>query len=637
MSVNKIDFTLGSYNPNQAAGLIAMAQENDRKISDSLKGILDGFEKTARSNADVQAMNYINSLGLQDMTPDKMPEHTQALEQIAGNMGGLNPSKEALTALDGRGNVLTQRAINDVSLATNQHNWKITKDKYDYETALPVLTDAYQSMQSLNGDISVLDNAIRNFAGDTSSEEYTALTDQRNQLIADYSRTYEDYNTKAETLSPFYSNNLPHNINVFAQNRATDAQTATNNLNESQDVASSRAAGLYSPVVSQAISSRFQTSVGEDGTATTIDTTTGKPATGDEINSAISSMLDTFGLFGDTRTMTMNMVTELQQKAETQAFERMMKERSIDARFYATDAAIYMNGARLESNEKINADNIAAGKAKQESENKANGGSGRTSLTSTNGQLNKELQDKGIHTWVTGDGQINTTQMQADVSQFVSDTDSKLSRGYFDTTKGDFVVGGVTNWFTTKEGKDALTSMETNNYVAKGKSAQLLINYFNNAPDDIKELLPTTAHKVEFIKILAASQHKDQTSMVNKFLLTLPRGTNGTMPLNLILGLDADGKFSDVGRAEGNNAIVKRVATEASNAVKNVKNEYIRSNLQPKFKAIGNLAALNGGFLSEGDVINTYGLGSISDVRSAFNIDKPDKSNNPTSEDNPFK
>lgn len=116
MSVNNIDFTLGSYNPNQAAGLIAMARENDRQISDSLKGILDGFEKTARENADVQAMNYINSLGLQDMTPDKMAGHTQALGQIADSMGGLNPSKEALTALDGRGNVLTQRENNNLTL-----------------------------------------------------------------------------------------------------------------------------------------------------------------------------------------------------------------------------------------------------------------------------------------------------------------------------------------------------------------------------------------------------------------------------------------------------------------------------------------------------------------------------------------
>ena len=120
MSVNNIDFTLGSYNPNQAAGLIAMAKENDRQISDSLKGILDGFEKTTRENADIQAMNYINSLGLQDMTPDKMAGHTQALENIADSMGGLNPSKEALTALDGRGNVLTQREDNNLALEAKE-------------------------------------------------------------------------------------------------------------------------------------------------------------------------------------------------------------------------------------------------------------------------------------------------------------------------------------------------------------------------------------------------------------------------------------------------------------------------------------------------------------------------------------
>ena len=116
MSVNNIDFTLGSYNPNQATGLLTMAMENDKQISDSLKGILDGFEKTARQNADVQAMNYINSLGLEDMTPDKMVGHTQALEQISNNMGGLNPSKEALIALDDRGNVLTKRENNTLAL-----------------------------------------------------------------------------------------------------------------------------------------------------------------------------------------------------------------------------------------------------------------------------------------------------------------------------------------------------------------------------------------------------------------------------------------------------------------------------------------------------------------------------------------
>lgn len=156
MSVNNIDFTLGSYNPNQAAGLIAMAQENDRKISDSLKGILDGFEKTARSNADVQAMNYINSLGLQDMTPDKMAGHTQALEQIAGNMGGLNPSKEALTALDGRGNVLTQRAMNDASLKAqdiaNTSNRYTTEEKGDAR-ALVIAINSAIANPSMAGDI----------------------------------------------------------------------------------------------------------------------------------------------------------------------------------------------------------------------------------------------------------------------------------------------------------------------------------------------------------------------------------------------------------------------------------------------------------------------------------------------------
>ena len=158
MSVNDIDFTLGSYNPNQAAGLIVMAQENDRKISDSLKGILDGFENTARQNADVQAMNYINSLGLQDMTPDKMVGHTQALEQIANNMGGLNPSKEALTALDGRGNVLTQRENNALNLeaqgitnTSNRLDMQEKGDKHVLDVAInsaianPSMTDKIKS------------------------------------------------------------------------------------------------------------------------------------------------------------------------------------------------------------------------------------------------------------------------------------------------------------------------------------------------------------------------------------------------------------------------------------------------------------------------------------------------------------
>ena len=158
MSVNTIDFTLGSYNPNQAAGLLDMARENDKQISDSLKGILDGFENTARQNADVQAMNYINSLGLQDMTPDKMLGHTQALEQIANNMGGLNPSKEALTALDGRGNVLTQRENNALALeaqgitnTSNRFDMQEKGDKHALDMAInsaianPSMTDKIKS------------------------------------------------------------------------------------------------------------------------------------------------------------------------------------------------------------------------------------------------------------------------------------------------------------------------------------------------------------------------------------------------------------------------------------------------------------------------------------------------------------
>lgn len=145
MSVNNIDFNLGSYNPNQAVGLIAMARENDRQISSSLKGILDGFEKTARENADVQAMNYINSLDLEDMTPDKMAGHTQALQQIAGSMGGLNPSKEALTALDGRGNVLTQRANNLANLEAQNILNQGNQIKLNEQQNNHILTTAYST------------------------------------------------------------------------------------------------------------------------------------------------------------------------------------------------------------------------------------------------------------------------------------------------------------------------------------------------------------------------------------------------------------------------------------------------------------------------------------------------------------
>lgn len=160
MSVNKIDFTLGSYNPNQAVGLIAMARENDRQISSSLKGILDGFEKTARENADVQAMNYINSLGLEDMTPDKMAGHTQALEQIANNIGGLNPSKEALTALDGRGNIVAQRANNLANLEaqnilnqSNQIDLNNRQDAHVLDTAVKTALSKPDSVEVIKSNL----------------------------------------------------------------------------------------------------------------------------------------------------------------------------------------------------------------------------------------------------------------------------------------------------------------------------------------------------------------------------------------------------------------------------------------------------------------------------------------------------
>lgn len=160
MSVNKIDFTLGSYNPNQAAGLIAMARENDRQISDSLKGILDGFEKTARENADVQAMNYINSLDLADLTPDKMAGHTQALQDISDGMGGLNPSKEALTALDSRGNVVAQRANNLANLEaqnilnqTNQINLNNIQDAHVLDTAVKTALSKPDSVEVIKSNL----------------------------------------------------------------------------------------------------------------------------------------------------------------------------------------------------------------------------------------------------------------------------------------------------------------------------------------------------------------------------------------------------------------------------------------------------------------------------------------------------
>lgn len=631
MSVNKIDFTLGSYNPNQAAGLIAMAQENDRKISDNLKGILDGFEKTARSNADVQAMNYINSLGLQDMTPDKMPEHTQALEQIAGNMGGLNPSKEALTALDGRGNVLTQRAINDVSLATNQHNWKITKDKYDYETALPVLADAYQSMQSLNGDISVLDNAIRNFAGDTSSEEYTALTKQRDQLIADYSRTYEDYSTKAGTLSPYYTNNLSHNIGLFNTDRVTEKQNATNNLNKSVDTASGRLSELYAPVIHQVISSRFQTSVGDDGKTITVDTTTGKPVTGDEVNKVMSDMFYNYGLTGEAATMTINKIGELQARAQKEAFDNNLALKGVLNKEMAIKAQIDIANVNNQTKREIAAAQLEASVAASQTKAAADAAKDDTKVTATNPNLryNTNAQKLNMATWANEKGEINVSQINNDVSSFIKDTNDRVAKGYYDPKKGDFVKGGVTNWYLSDEGSKLLNSLESSGYVAKGKSAQVFNNYFNNAPEEIKKLLPTTAHKVEFIKYLATSKPEDHTSTINKFFLTLPRGTNGTMPLNLILGLDAEGKFSDVGRAEGNNAVVKAAATAASNSVKSLKGDTIRNYLNPRIKVLTDAASLNNGLHTPQDVISKYGLNNIKEIQDLYGAGS-------TEEDNPF-
>ncbi|ANB91482.1 hypothetical protein MOVS_05235 [Moraxella ovis] len=160
MGVNKIDFTLGNYNPNQAVGLIAMARENDRQISDSLKGILDGFEKTARQNADVRAMNYINSLDLTDLTPDKMAGHTQALQDISDGMGGLNPSKEALTALDGRGNVVAQRANNLANLEaqnilnqTNQIDLNNRQDAHALDTAVKTALSKPDSVEVIKNNL----------------------------------------------------------------------------------------------------------------------------------------------------------------------------------------------------------------------------------------------------------------------------------------------------------------------------------------------------------------------------------------------------------------------------------------------------------------------------------------------------
>lgn len=622
MSVNNIDFTLGSYNPNQAAGLIAMARENDKQISDSLKGILDGFEKTARENADVQAMNYINSLGLQDMTPDKMALHTQELEKIADNMGGLNPSKEALTALDGRGNVLTQRAMNDVSLATNQHNWQITKDEYNYKTALPVLADDFTSMQAINRDISTLDTAIANYKGDTSSEEYKALNSQRDQLVADYAKIFENYSNVAGTLSPFHTNNLPHNIDLFNKNRLTESQTATNNLNTANDTESTRAAKLYSPVIHQAISSRFQTSVGTDGTTTTIDTATGKPVTGDEINKAITDILDRFNLTGDTRTMTMNMVGDLQTQAQKEAFANDLALKNLKVRQDAITAQVDMNNTNNQTKREIAAAQLQADVVASQTKADADAAKDATKVTATNPNLryNSRAQELKMSHWAEEDGAINASQIKSDVTRFIKDTNDRVATGYYDANKGKFVKGGIPNWYISSEGAKLLNDLQTSGYVADGKASQTFNTYFKNAPSEILDLIPTDAHKVEFIKYFATVKPQDKTHPVNKFLLYPFRGTDGIKPLNLILGLDADGKFSEASRAKANDAIVRNAAISASNSIKSLKQESMRNYLNPRFEVLTSVAALNNGLHTIEDVVNTYGLGSISEIKDLYNI-----------------
>lgn len=631
MSVNNIDFTLGSYNPNQAAGLIAMARENDKQISDSLKGILDGFEKTARENADVQAMNYINSLGLQDMTPDKMALHTQELEKIADNMGGLNPSKEALTALDGRGNVLTQRAMNDVSLATSQHNWHITKDEHDYKTALPVLAGDFTNMQEINRDISILDSAIANYKGDTSSEEYKALNNQRDQLISNYAKVFENYSNVAGTLSPYYTNNLQHNIELFNKNILTESQTATNNLNTANDIASGRAAEMFAPVIHQAISSRFQTSVGADGTTTTIDTTTGKPVTGDEVNKVISSMFDSFGLTGDTATMTMNKISSLQAQAQKEAFTNDLALKNLKVRQDAITAQVDMNNTNNQTKREIAAAQLEADVAARQTKADADAAKAATTVTATNPNLryNSRAQKLEISHWAEEDGAINASQIKSDVARFIKDTNDRVATGYYDANKGKFVKGGIANWYKSSEGSKILNELQSSGYVADGKAVQTFETYFNNAPNEILNLIPTDAHKVEFIKNIAAAQHKDQTHGLDRALLTITRGFDGTKPLNLILGLDADGKFSKTFRAKGNDTIVKNAALAASNSIKGLKQESMRNYLNPRFEVLISVAALNKGLHTIEDVVNTYGLGSIMEIKDLYNIPDSDTTFNP--------
>ncbi|AKG13512.1 hypothetical protein [Moraxella bovoculi] len=615
MSVNKIDFTLGSYNPNQAAGLIAMARENDRQISDSLKGILDGFEKTARENADVQAMNYINSLGLEDMTPDKMAGHTQALQQIAGSMGGLNPSKEALTALDDRGDVLTQRAINDVSLATNQHNWKVTKDEYDYKTQLPVIADASNAMGAANHDISILDNAIRNFAGDKTSDEYELLKKQKEARIVDYARAFEAYTNASSGLSDYYKNNLPHNVEMFNKSRETETHTATNNLNNARDIQANRAADLYATGVFNQISQRFRTGIGENGEAITIDVTTGKPVTAVEMNSLISDILDGYNLTGDSRTRTMNLVMGMQTKAEEQEIQNLIKLKGIqaktDAAKKAAETAVRVAEIGAESREKVaNINNEEANKRDSK----------KVSLTNSNLHNNKAAHDLGIHTWADENGGIDFSKVQVDVSDFIKSTNAKVATGYFNSKKGEIVQGGLADWYMSDEASKLFSDMEAGGYVDNKKSVSAFNNYFNNAPKEILDMIPTTAHKVEFIKQIATAQHRDRNSPLTKLLLYPVRGGSNIKPLNLILGLNAYGRYTEVFRPEEHDTIVKAAAIAASNAVKDKKKEYILNYLNPRFKVLADAASLNGGLQTTKDVIRAYGLDGIEELHDLYDL-----------------
>lgn len=84
-------------------------------------------------------------------------------------------------------------------------------------------------------------------------------------------------------------------------------------------------------------------------------------------------------------------------------------------------------------------------------------------------------------------------------------------------------------------------------------------------------MIPTTAHKVEFIKQIATAQHRDRNSPLTKLLLYPVRGGSNIKPLNLILGLNAYGRYTEVFRPEEHDTIVKAAAIAASNAVKDKK------------------------------------------------------------------